>query len=158
MQLKLIGYIGIGLFFLAGTATGAEAPPTPTTKLEVQQQPMVDGSYLTDGQGRSVYIFEADSKDKTTCYEACAQAWPPVVTHGAPEAGKGVEKQMLGHIERKDGSTQVTYNGLPLYYFIKDKGPGDINGQDVNGFGADWHLLNPQGQVAHSLGSDKKQG
>jgi predicted lipoprotein with Yx(FWY)xxD motif len=158
MQFKSIGFIGAGMLLLAGAVTAAEAPPTPTAKIQTEQQRLVDGAYLTDGQGRSVYMFEADSKGNATCYETCAQAWPPVLTHGSPEPGKGVEKQMLGTIERKDGSTQVTYNGIPLYYFIKDKMPGDINGQDVHGFGADWHLLNPQGQVAHSLGSEKKQG
>lgn len=158
MQFKSIGFIGAGMLLFAGVVSAAEAPPTPTAKIQAEQQKLVDGAYLTDGQGRSVYMFEADSKNEATCYEACAQAWPPVLTHGTPEPGQGVEKQMLGTIERKDGSTQVTYNGIPLYYFIKDKMPGDINGQDVNGFGAEWHLLTPQGQVAKALGSENKQG
>lgn len=158
MRFPFTGFLGASLLLFTGAVIAAESPPTSTATIQAQQQPLVEGSYLTDGQGRSVYMFEADSNNESTCYEACAQAWPPVITRGEPEAGNGVEEQMLGSIERKDGSMQVTYNGLPLYYFIKDKAPGDINGQDVNGFGADWHLLNPQGQVALSPGSERKRG
>ena len=45
---------------------------------------------------------------------------------------------------------QVTYNGWPLYYFIKDKAPGDTMGQDVKGFGAEWYLVMPSGKEVHS--------
>ncbi len=116
------------------------------------------GSYLTDGEGRSVYMFKADSKNKTTCYDACAQAWPPVISQGEPQAGEGVDQQLLGTIERDDGTQQVTYNGWPLYYFIKDQKPGDIVGQDFTGFGAEWYLLTPQGQVAEAAGSERPRG
>jgi len=116
------------------------------------------GSYLTDGEGRSVYMFKADSKNKTTCYDACAQAWPPVISQGEPQAGEGVDQQLLGTIERDDGTQQVTYNGWPLYYLIKDQKPGDIVGEDFTGVGAEWYLLTPQGQVAEAPGSERPRG
>jgi predicted lipoprotein with Yx(FWY)xxD motif len=123
--------------------------------LEVgEQQPV--GRYLTDGDGRSVYMFEADSKNQTTCTGPCAQAWPPVTTQARPQAGQGVDPELLGTIQRPDGGHQVTYNGWPLYYFVKDDAPGDIEGQDVEGFGAEWYLLKPQGQIAH--GEDHHDG
>lgn len=52
----------------------------------------------------------------------------------------------LSTTKRKDGSTQVTYNGWPLYYFAKDQTPGEITGQDVEGFGAEWYLVSPDGE------------
>src|SRR5690606_27666570 len=140
--------IGSALATEAGEAAGARIIQTD------ERHPI--GSYLTDEQGRSVYMFEADSSNQTTCYDACAQAWPPVLTDGRPTAGPGVDESLLGTIERADGSLQVTYNGWPLYYFIKDSESGDINGQGVNGFGADWYLLTPGGQVARAEGTEER--
>lgn len=104
-----------------------------------------DGRFLTDADGMSLYLFDADSGNTSTCYDACAAAWPPLLTQGAPTAGGQAAAAMLSTTERKDGSTQVTYNGRPLYYFARDQAPGDINGQDVEGFGAEWYLVAPDG-------------
>jgi predicted lipoprotein with Yx(FWY)xxD motif len=156
MKKGRIGVIGAAILLAAGAA-GAAQQSQGERKIEAHKKEPV-GNYLTDEQGRSVYIFKADSKNNATCYDACAQAWPPVVTRGEPQAGEGAERQMLGTIERKDGSRQVTYNGWPLYYFVKDKQPGDINGQDVNAFGAEWYLLTPQGQVAEAEGGKSEKG
>lgn len=150
------GVTGMALALLAGSVLAAQSSDSDVRTIEAEQQQAV-GSYLTDEQGRSVYMFEADSKNEATCYDDCAQAWPPVVTQARPKAGTGVDENKLGTIERKDGSMQVTYNDWPLYYFIKDKQPGDINGQEVNGFGAEWYLLTPDGQVAKAAGQEKKQ-
>jgi predicted lipoprotein with Yx(FWY)xxD motif len=125
------------LTFPAGAADGA--------KLQVSEKDPF-GAFLTDAEGRSLYLFEADSKNTATCYDDCANAWPPLLTEGAPGAGQQVDAAMLSTIKRQDGSTQVTYNGWPLYYFVKDQAPGDTNGQDVEGFGAEWYLISPKGE------------
>ncbi|HEU5016993.1 MAG TPA: hypothetical protein VFT69_03375 [Pseudolabrys sp.] len=101
------------------------------------------GSYLTNGRGRALYVFMADSKGESTCYDKCAQAWPPLL--GNAKAGKGVQASKLGTTKRKNGRTQVTYNGMPLYYFVKDKGARTTAGEDIKGFGAEWYLVSPQG-------------
>lgn len=103
----------------------------------------------SDAKSVSLYLFEADTKATSTCYDACAQAWPPLLTEGTPVAGDQLDAGMLSTAQRKDGSTQVTYNGWPLYYFAKDQAPGDTQGQDVEGFGAEWYLISPQGQKVH---------
>jgi predicted lipoprotein with Yx(FWY)xxD motif len=105
-----------------------------------------EGKFLTDGEGMSLYLFEADSENTSTCYDACAEAWPPLLVDGTPVTGGEVDASKLGTTERTDGSMQVTYNGWPLYYFVKDQAPGDINGQDVEGFGAEWYLVSPTGE------------
>ena len=56
---------------------------------------------------------------------------------------------LIGAIERRDGTLQVTYNGWPLYYFVKDQKPGDTTGQDIEGFGEEWYLLTPAGDTVH---------
>jgi predicted lipoprotein with Yx(FWY)xxD motif len=104
------------------------------------------GQYLTDSKGMSLYLFEADSDMKSACYDACAKAWPPLTVEGEPSVGKKLEPGKLATIKRDDGSTQVTYGGWPLYYFIKDQEAGDTEGQDVEGFGAEWYLVSPEGE------------
>lgn len=111
-----------------------------------QVKTSADGKFLTDAEGMSLYLFEADSENTSTCYDDCAAAWPPLLTEGEPTAEGEVDAAKLSTIERKDGSTQVTYGGWPLYYFVKDQAPGDIQGQDVEGFGAEWYLVAPDGE------------
>jgi predicted lipoprotein with Yx(FWY)xxD motif len=104
------------------------------------------GAILVDSKGRTVYLFEKDTGIKSTCSGACATEWPPVTTNGKPTVGKGVTASMLGTTNRSDGTTQVTYNGHPLYLFQADQKPGDATGQDVDAFGAKWYVLSPAGQ------------
>jgi predicted lipoprotein with Yx(FWY)xxD motif len=123
------------------------------------------GAYLTDSEGRALYMFMADRQGKdgaqaqSNCYDACAKAWPPLIAgEGEPQAGPQVDKSLVGTLERKDGKQQVTYNGWPLYYFVKDKGPGQATGQDVKGFGAEWYLLTAQGErVGHAAAGSGKR-
>ena len=103
------------------------------------------GSFLVDEKGMTVYLFVADTTKESTCYTSCAAIWPPVLTDGAPQAGTGVQASLLGTTTRTDGKVEVTYAGPPLYYFIKDKAPGDVTGQAINGFGALWWVLSPSG-------------
>lgn len=103
------------------------------------------GQILVDGSGRTVYLFVADQGTTSACYTDCAAAWPPVLTHGAPQAGAGANASLLGTTTRKDGSTEVTYAGHPLYYFIADKAPGDATGQKLNNFGGPWYVVSPSG-------------
>ena len=100
------------------------------------------GSILTDDEGKTLYLFTPDSKNTTTCYDACAQAWPPLLTAGAPEASDGADASLLGTTVRADGATQVTYNDAPVYYFAKDQKAGDTTGQGV---GDVWFVLSAEG-------------
>jgi predicted lipoprotein with Yx(FWY)xxD motif len=125
---------------------GAEAQQTAKepAKLETAEKEQL-GKYLTDAEGMSLYLFEADSKMTSNCHDDCAAAWPPLLTEGEPEAGEGVEASLVSTFERTDGGTQVAYDGWPLYYFVKDQSAGDTEGQDVEGFGAEWYLVSPDG-------------
>jgi len=91
----------------------------------------------------TVYLFEADKGPTSACTGACAKAWPPVTGKGVAKAS--AKASDLGTITRSDGTTQVTYKGHPLYYFIKDKDGGDAYGQGVKAFGASWYVLTPGG-------------
>ena len=106
------------------------------------------GSFLVDEKGMTLYLFTKDTPNTSNCYEKCATAWPPLLTTGDPVAGDGVDASMLGTTSRTDGSTQVTYNGWPLYYYEKDKAPGDVVGQNV---GEVWFVVSPAGEMVESV-------
>jgi predicted lipoprotein with Yx(FWY)xxD motif len=111
------------------------------------------GAFLTDATGRTLYLFEKDTGTKSTCYGACAQGWPPLLTTGTPAASAGASASMLGTVKRTDGTVQVTYAGHPLYYFVEDTKPGDIKGEGLQAFGAGWDLVSPAGKKIEKPGS-----
>jgi predicted lipoprotein with Yx(FWY)xxD motif len=129
-----------------GLYGGGSAPTTaPSGAATVSVASTGLGTILVDGSGRTLYLFQKDQPNRSACAGACAAAWPVDQSSGAPKAGSGVTASMLGTIKRSDGSTQVTYNKHPLYYFQGDSGAGQQNGQGVDAFGAKWYAVNPAG-------------
>ena len=100
------------------------------------------GSFLVDSKGMTLYLYTTDTPNTSNCYGPCATAWPPLLTNGAPIAGSGVTGSLLGTTTRTDGTTQVTYNSWPLYYFQTDKVAGDTSGENVQGV---WFVITPAG-------------
>jgi predicted lipoprotein with Yx(FWY)xxD motif len=97
--------------------------------------------------GFTLYRFDKDKGSKPTCYGACAKKWPPLLTEAKPY-GVDVVKSKIGTTKRKDGTTQVTYFGYPLYTFVGDKGTGEVNGNGVQAFGGTWIALHANGKDA----------
>jgi predicted lipoprotein with Yx(FWY)xxD motif len=118
----------------------ASQPSGPATVNVGQNQTM--GSFLVDSKGMTLYLYTVDTPNLSNCYGPCAVAWPPLLTKGAPIAGPGVTALLLGTTTRTDGTTQVTYNGWPLYYFATDKVPGDTTGENVQNV---WFVITPAG-------------
>jgi predicted lipoprotein with Yx(FWY)xxD motif len=108
------------------------------------------GSILVNSAGRTLYLFKADVGTKSACTGACATAWPPLLAHGKATAGTGLTASKLGTTTRSGGTHQVTYNGHPLYLFIKDKKPGQTTGQGLTAFGAAWFAVSPVGKQISS--------
>lgn len=104
------------------------------------------GTILVDSEGRTLYDFHKDKGATSSCYSACAGAWPPLLTKGDPQAQGPADRGMLGTTQRKDGAVQVTYAGHPLYTYVGDTNPGEANGNDIDQFGAEWYALQPNGQ------------
>src|SRR5215216_6924192 len=100
------------------------------------------GNILTDSDGRTLYRFTRDTVNvSSACYGQCAVTWPPLlIDDGTPVAGEGVNGNLLGVLTRTDGTRQVMYNGMPLYYYNKDVNPGDTVGQLV---GNVWFIVHP---------------
>ncbi len=127
------------------TASPSAAPSPAADGAEIDLAMTRYGDVLVDDKGLSLYIFVPDKGATSVCYGSCAHVWPPVLTTGTPRAGAGVDASLLGTTTRADGTTEVTYAGHPLYYFISDKKPGDITGQGVTGFGGPWYVIAPDG-------------
>jgi predicted lipoprotein with Yx(FWY)xxD motif len=155
MAVKLGVPVAAGLLAAAcgsaagSTTAGSTAAGTPAngsaTATVIESHAGSAGSFLTNGSGRAVYLWAADSMNKSTCSGACAGAWPPVTTTGKVTVADGAKAADLGTITRSDGSKQVTYDGQPLYYFAGDSGSGQTNGQGSDSFGAKWWLVAPAG-------------
>jgi predicted lipoprotein with Yx(FWY)xxD motif len=135
---------------IAGCGGGGSGK-TPSPKTAASTSPTLrlaglePGQALVDAQGRTLYLFEADKGDKSTCNGACASLWPPATVTGTTTAGPGLTAGEIGTTKRSDGERQLTYNGHPLYRYAADRKPGDVNGQGLNQFGAKWYVLNASG-------------
>jgi predicted lipoprotein with Yx(FWY)xxD motif len=101
------------------------------------------GTILVDGAGMTLYLFTPDEQGEPTCYDDCAAAWPPLEVEGDPTVGEGLDAAAFDTVERTDGSTQLTFNGWPLYYFANDAAPGETNGQGLNEV---WFVLDAEGE------------
>ena len=115
------------------------------------------GAFLTGEDGKTLYVFTADSANSSTCADACATNWPPFTIDAGEsvKAGDGVTGA-LTTFARADGSMQVAINGEPLYYFAKDAKAGDTNGQGLNG---KWFVASPTGAApAPSSSGGSKYG
>jgi predicted lipoprotein with Yx(FWY)xxD motif/plastocyanin len=154
----------------AGTqAAGTLAPAAPAQATEAPTAATPEGSASTAGDGskgyeidvstdpglgplvvgeggRTLYLFTKDSGGRSVCTGECAANWPPFTLEGGEEAspGPGVTGS-IGTTTRDDGTTQVTYDGAPLYYFAGDTKAGDVNGQGINGV---WFVVPPSGSGA----------
>lgn len=135
------------------TDAATEAPVTDAPSVPVTGAATVNvaevgtfGQALVDAEGRSLYLFTNDTQNSGTssCTSECLVNWPPLFTNGDPVAGEGVDASLLGTIILPDGTSQVTYNGWPLYYYIDDTAVGDTNGQGVEGV---WFLVTPAGEM-----------
>ncbi len=103
------------------------------------------GEILVDSDGRTLYSFDKESTDRSECFGACAEAWPPFYTKGEPRAGKGAMQDLLG-ITDHEGKDLVTYDGHPLYYYVNE-GPNEVLCQGVEEFGGLWLVVAPSGEV-----------
>jgi len=113
----------------------------PETLVTAESADAEIGTYLTDAHGFTLYTFANDEAGVSNCADACAENWPPFTIADVEKLSEGVG--VVGEvatIERADGKLQVTYNGMPLYYWAKDAAAGDTTGHNV---GDVWFAAKP---------------
>lgn len=114
----------------------------------LQVMPTRYGRALTDGRGFALYRFTHDRSRSSTCYGACAVAWPPYLVSKPPSAaGPGAHSRLLGAVRRADGRLQLTYAGHPLYFYVGDRHPREVLCQSVIEFGGIWNVVAPDGRA-----------
>lgn len=116
------------------------------------------GSVLVDARGRTLYLFEKDHNGLSMCNAACVAYWPPLVSHGTPRAGTGVKQSLLTLGRAHNGVQQVLYAGHPLYTFVGDKRAGQLAGEGLNNFGAEWYIVAANGQKVEANGTSTGAG
>ena len=125
-----------------GYGGGGGSSSAPAVTLQATSSPL--GTILVDQDGKTLYLFEADSQNKSNCSGGCLNLWPPVMANGKATAGSGVTAGMIG---TATGSSQVTYAGHPLYWFSGDTKAGDTNGEALDDFGGEWYAISPAGKA-----------
>ncbi len=148
-----------------GSATGATAPSNAATAAQSTTKsapPLTistyktpeDGTLISGANNRTLYVLTADEKSTSaheklsTCYAACEVVWPPVLVSGTPAVAGKANASLLGLTTRRDGTKQVTYNGLPLYYYEADTQAGQATGNHLkDGYGF-WVGMLASGKLA----------
>jgi predicted lipoprotein with Yx(FWY)xxD motif len=168
-HIRVVGVAAVALASLGLAACGSSSKSTssgsarPTTgngqaaTIGVAKTKL--GSVLVDAQGRTLYLFRKDAGTTSECTGACATFWPPLSATGTPTTDAAAKASLVGTSTRSDGTTQVTYNGHPVYQYSGDHSPGDTNGEGINAFGGLWYALSGAGkQVTGSSANSSGNG
>ena len=121
----------------AGTAIAGSTPWVKTGKTSL-------GTVLTSASGRTLYLFEGDTKTKLGCSGGCLKVWPPLWASGSAAAASGASSSALGTTKR-GSSKQVTYHGHPVYTYSGDSKAGQVWGQGLKLNGKLWYAISPSG-------------
>ena len=151
--MKALGFVIVAVVALSigsvGAAIAAQGSAPRAAKVGTAHTGL--GQVVVDSRGRTLYLFEKDTRGHSACSGICATYWPPVLTSGKPTAIAGAKRSLLGTIRRADGTRQVTFAGHPLYLFSGDAKRGQFNGEGLRDFGAGWYALSPTG---HKIDND----
>jgi predicted lipoprotein with Yx(FWY)xxD motif len=128
----------------AGLTPQPVLPDTGGGTVQVADHPEFGPILVTPG-GMTLYTNTVDTPDDLRCTNiACTGIWPPFTIDGEPVAGEDIPGS-LGTVARPEGSTQVTYDGQPLYTFYLDNQAGDAKGDGFTDFGGTWHVIPVEG-------------
>ncbi|GAA3671239.1 hypothetical protein GCM10023081_07010 [Arthrobacter ginkgonis] len=135
------------------TETSTVSPPA-SESVDLKTADSSLGEIVVDGKGMTLYYYTKDVKDsgKSACTGDCLEAWPIAVAAGNQPAVDPSVTGTVGTIDSPDGQKQLTLNGMPLYYYVKDKAPGDVLGQDVNEV---WYVVAPDGEMIEHASESK---
>ncbi|MFJ8111286.1 hypothetical protein [Streptomyces sp. NPDC096132] len=105
------------------------------------------GSILVDGEGRTLYAFTKDKDGASNCDADCVAVWPALTSSTKAAAGNGVKASMIHEARKSGGAVHLTYGDWPLYYYVGDAAPGDVNGQGLDG---EWFVVGADGKLVRT--------
>jgi predicted lipoprotein with Yx(FWY)xxD motif len=125
----------------------ARAHAAATTVLETHRVTGY-GPVLAAGNGHTLYMFDRDHPDRSSCSGACARTWRPYLATGrvSVRRGSGLDPKLVGTIRIAGGRRQVVYNRHPLYQYSRERRAGQSAGQARTQFGGDWYMVGPKGR------------
>jgi predicted lipoprotein with Yx(FWY)xxD motif len=143
--------VALTLAACGGGVTTLSSPPTTDVSLTLTTQHSPVGPILATGGGNTLYDFVPDTPTRSACLnDGCVFQWPPLILKGPIRVGPGVDRSLVGTLKRPDGSSQLSYNGHPLYTYNLDVKPGMVSGQGIDQDGGPWYVLSPQGDEIHT--------
>jgi len=168
---SVTGVVALGLAALTacgggngyGSGSGSSSSSAPATSQAAGTAKLATatvgslGKVVVDGNGRTVYVYDMDSKGKSNCEGGCLAQWPAVAAGtGSPQLA-GIDASLISTVSRSDGSKQLAINGMPLYLFAQDSKAGEAKGQ---AFGGVWWVVSADGQkvTTQSGGSGNGNG
>ena len=131
-----------------GSAKKAQRAVAANSAISLKQTTL--GMALADANGRTLYLFAGDRPNVSTLSAAGRAVWPPFTASSLPQAAGGAAAARIGTATGGGGSTQISYNGHPLYYYVGDHKPGQTVGQGLNEFGGRWYSLSAAGAAITS--------
>jgi predicted lipoprotein with Yx(FWY)xxD motif len=138
----------VGRIFESTAAPAPVAAAAPSLPADSRLPAVIDRGLLVDRRGMTLYTFDGDRRPRvSTCYGICETLWPPL--YATPD-DQPLDEFTIAH--RRDGSLQWTYRGKPLYYWKRDRKPGDITGDRVNNV---WHVVRADAGGAQRQGDDR---
>ena len=149
MPFPLLSLLAIMALVLAACAPSALVTSSPSDTIDVASNPSL-GNILVNGQGMTLYAFTKDTPDQSNCDAKCLANWPALVSSGTPKLGPGVDASLIGSTTLPSGEKIITYDHMPLYTFIKDTQPGQVNGEEV---GSVWYAVSPDGKLVQAASS-----
>lgn len=119
-----------------------EKPTLPGAATTISTTNTFFGQMLSDGAGRTLYLFDGDRNGESTCYGPCEQTWQPYIADGQPGPAditlNPLEEGEIDLVARQDGQQQVRYKNIPLYFYSGDRMPADVQGVGKQQFGGNW--------------------
>jgi predicted lipoprotein with Yx(FWY)xxD motif len=145
--------LAAGLLLLGSVLVAPRATQAATTAAVQTAAAQI----LVNQQGMTLYVYAPDKKNVSACTGPCAQAWPPLTVPSGmkpPASMPGIAGQ-FSEAPRADGTQQLTYDGAPLYTWVKDKKPGDITGQGIGN--AWWAVVAPTSPISGTTATTAPQ-
>ena len=141
-----MGILALPALLVTLVACGNEAPQQVAqqevpVRAEVKIAQSDLGPILVDQMGRTLYAFTKDEDKSSACDADCVAVWPALTSESTVEGKDGADVKLVSRIEE---SSQAVYGKWPLYYYVGDQVPGDLNGQGVD---EEWFAIAPDGKL-----------
>ncbi|MGW1490752.1 COG4315 family predicted lipoprotein [Streptomyces sp. NPDC002402] len=127
---------------------GAKPAAKPVKTVSVKTADSELGKILVDDSGRTLYGFTKDKPGASKCDADCIAVWPALTSSKDVKAGSGTDAALLKETKLGEGAEQAVYGDWPLYYYVGDATPGDVNGQGLDG---EWFVIAADGKLVKKV-------